>query len=124
MKAKNKAFLLHWVGLLLCIIPPVIATLEYFPLWFSQSETAISAMSAILLTLSCLPFLKKIKAYFRGSPASWSVWLVIWLITSALSNIIAGIETISFIALISNLLGEVLFRIERHYYQEKEIENG
>ena len=123
MTLRNKARLFHFFGLVLCVVPPIIATLEYFPLWFSQSETAISAMSAILLTLSCLPFLKKIKAYFRGSPASWSVWLVIWLITSALSNIIAGIETISFIALISNLLGEVLFRIE-HYYREKEINNG
>ncbi len=114
MKTSHKVFILHVFGLLLCVVPPVIATLEYFPLWFSRSETAVSAISAILIALCCLPFIKQIKAYFRGTPASWVVWLVIYVLVAVFNKLAQGVETVAFIGALSNLLGGCIFRIERH----------
>ena len=109
-----KYFLIHAVGLLVCVVPPIIATLEYFPLWFSQTETAVSVLSAMVIAVCCLPFFKQIKAYFNGSPASWAFFAVMWLVTMSLNKLIDGVETISFIGMLSNLAGGFIFRVEKH----------
>lgn len=114
MKLSHKIFALHILGLAVCVTPPIIATLEFFPLWFKQTETAISAFSAILILLCCLPFIKQIKAYFKGTPASWVIWLVIYVIVTVFSKLAEGIEAVSFIGVLSNLLGGCIFRIEKH----------
>lgn len=113
MKTR-KIFALHVLGLIVCVAPPIITTFEYFPLWFQRSETAISAVSAMLVMLCCLPFIKQIKAYFKGTPDSWAVWLVIYVLVAVFSKLADGIETVAFIGLISNLLGGCIFRIEKH----------
>ena len=114
MKPTLKAFILRVIGLAVCILPPVITTLEYFPLWFSETETAISALSAMMIALCCLPFFKQIKQYFRNTPAAWVIWLVIYVLVAVFSKLADGIETVAFIGLISNLLGGCIFRIEKH----------
>lgn len=114
MKLSHKIFTLHLLGLIVCVLPPVITTLEYFPLWFKQTETAVSAFSAILILLCCLPFIKQIKAYFKGTPASWVIWLVIYVLVAVFSNLAKGVETVAFIGLLSNLIGGAIFRIEKH----------
>lgn len=119
----HKIFALHIFGLLLCVIPPVIATLEYFPLWFSCSETAISAISAMLIALCCLPFVKQIKAYFKGTPASWVIWLVIYILVAVFNKLAHGVETVAFIGTLSNLLGGCIFRIEKHLKRKEGVEN-
>ena len=115
---RSKLSLLHIAGLLICVVPPVIATLEYFPLWFSQSETTVSALSAIMLTLCCIPFFKQIKAYLRGTPAAWVIFGIIFLLFSIFNSIADGIENIALVGLISNLCGGALFRIEKHLRRE------
>ena len=118
MKPILKAFVLRIIGLAVCIIPPVITTLQYFPLWFSETETAVSALSAMLLTLCCLPFLKQIKAYFKNTPSSWGIFLAIWIISMSLNKLMDGIETIAFIGTLSNLVGGCIFRIEKHMWNK------
>lgn len=113
---------LRIVGLLICALPPIIATLEHFPLWFSHSETAVSALSAILLTICSIPFLKQIKAYLRGTPASWVLWGIIFLVFYILDNIADGIENIALVGLLSNVCGGALFRIDKHL--RRDAENG
>lgn len=114
MRRSHKIFALHVLGLAVCVVPPIIATLEHFPLWFQRSETAISAVSAMLVTLCCIPFMKQIKAYFKGTPASWAIWLVIYVLIAVFSKLAEGIETVAFIGLTSNLIGGFIFRIEKH----------
>lgn len=114
MKMSHKIFALHVLGLIVCVLPPVIATLEYFPLWFKQTETAFSAFSAILIAICCLPFVKQIKAYFKGTPASWVMWLGIYLLVALFSKLAEGVETVAFIGTMSNLCGGFIFRVEKH----------
>ena len=108
----------------MCVAPPIITTLEYFPLWFKQTETAVSAFSAILILLCCLPFIKQIKAYFKGTPASWVIWLVLYVIVTVFSKLAAGVETVAFIGLISNLLGGGIFRVEKHLKRKEGVKDN
>ena len=124
MKTSHKLFALHLLGLFVCIAPPIITTFEYFPLWFQRPDTAISAISAILALLCCIPFMKQIKAYFKGTPASWSVWLVIYVLVAAFNKLADGVETVAFIGLLSNLLGGCIFRIEKHLKNKEGVNNG
>lgn len=124
MKTSHKIFALHALGLIVCVLPPVIATLEYFPLWFQRSETAFSAFSAILIAICCLPFIKQIKAYFKGTPASWVIWLVIYLVVALFSKLAEGVETVAFIGTISNLCGGCIFRIEKHLKQKQGVKDN
>lgn len=124
MKRSHKAFALRAFGLLVCIVPPVIATLEHFPLWFSQTETAVSALSAIMITMCCIPFFKQIRAYFKGTPAEWVIWLVIYVLVAVFNKLADGIETIAFIGFISNLAGGAIFRIEKHIKAKEGVNNG
>lgn len=124
MRPTLKAFTLRIVGLAVCIIPPVVTTLEYFPLWFSQTETAVSALSAILIALCCLPFFKQIKAYFRNTPASWVVWLVIYILVAVFNKLADGMETVAFIGVLSNLAGGGIFHIEKRIKAREGVMNG
>ena len=123
MKMSHKAFMLHVLGLLLCVVPPIITTLEYFPLWFSHTETAISALSAMLIALCCLPFIKQIKAYFKGTPASWAVWLVIYVLVAVFNKLADGIETVAFMGVLSNLAGGFIFRLEKRIKAREGVSN-
>ena len=124
MKTSHKAFALRVFGLIVCVAPPVIATLEYFPLWFSQTETAVSALSAMMITLCCIPFFKQIRAYFKGTPAAWVIWLVIYVLVAVFNKLADGIETVAFIGVIANLTGGAIFRIEKHIKAKEGVNNG
>jgi hypothetical protein len=113
MTKQSKALVVHWLGMLICIVPPIIAVLEYFPLWLSDSESTLSVFSVVLLVLCCLPFWKQIKAYFKGTPAAWVIWLIITVIFKALAEISGDIGNVAFIALLSNLVGGLIFRLEK-----------
>lgn len=124
MKPTLKAFILRVIGLGVCILPPVITTLEYFPLWFSETETAISALSAMMIALCCLPFFKQIKQYFRNTPAAWVIWLVIYILVTVFNKLADGIETVAFIGVLSNLAGGCIFRVEKRIKAREGISNG
>lgn len=123
MKMSHKISALHKLGLIVCVVPPIITTLEHFPLWFQRSDTAISAISAIFLLLCCIPFMKQIKAYFKGTPASWAVWLAIYVPVAVFNKLADGVEAVAFIGVLSNLLGGCIFRIEKHL-KHKEHKEG
>ena len=123
MKTTHKAFALRVFGLIVCVAPPVIATLEYFPLWFSQTETAVSVLSAMMIALCCIPFFKQIRAYFKGTPAAWAFFLALWVTSMSLNKLMDGIETIAFYGMISNLAGGAIFKIEKHIKAKEGVNN-
>ena len=118
MSKRSKVFIVHWLGMLICVVPPIIAVLEYFPLWLSDGESTVSVFSTIFLVLCCLPFWKQIKAYFKGTPAAWVIWLIITVVFKSLAVISGDIGNVAFIALLSNLIGGVVFRLEKRIKKE------
>ena len=103
---------LHVCGLCLCILPPALATLEQFPIWFSSGRTALSAIAVLLLLLSAVPLIRLVRTHLR-SPSAWMLWLVLWAALAAFRPILAAIESIALIAFPTSLLGALCFRLSR-----------
>lgn len=99
---------LRVAGLLLSVLPPAIATLEYFPLWLSEGKTAISAIALLLLLLSALPLLRILKKHLR-TPSPPLLWFILWVLLRAFLPIAAAIERIALISFPTSLLGALFF---------------
>ena len=106
-------YLLHILGFSLCILPPLLATLNYFPLWIERGgQHALAGGTALLLALCMLPLYKYIGRILR-SAASYTVWLIIFVIFFSLSRIAEEMTVISFMGFVGNILGAVCFRIAK-----------
>ena len=118
MKAltKKRSFVnlcLLIVGFILCVAPPTVCALSYFPLWKASGYTScIAGGAAILLTVCFIPLYKLISHAVK-SYSSYIMWLILFLIFFALSKIADQMTVISLVGFAGNLLGEVCFRIAR-----------
>ena len=111
--SKPKRPLLGFLGLLLCVIPPVACTLAYFPLWREAgAEKLLSGGVVLLLVLSAMPLFRLIRQRLR-TVAVWGIWLLLFLLFFALSRIADEMTVIAFTGFISNLLGASLIRLSR-----------
>ena len=108
--------ILHTLGFSLCTLPPIICTLLYFPLW-KESTKALSGGVLLLVLISVIPIYKLIKKHFE-SPASYTVWLLLFIIFFALSRIAMEMTVISFVGFVGNLVGAFLFRLARRKKRE------
>ncbi len=113
MTPKTKSRLLYFSGLLISVLPVLLATLSYFPLWCKRGgEYALSGITLILLIIAALPLLRTIRARLR-SPSAYTVWLIIFLLFYALSKIADEVVVIAFVGFISNLIGAFIFSLSR-----------
>lgn len=102
---------LHILGFLLCILPPVICTASYFPIW-TEGGQAVSGGVLLLLLIAAYPLYKFIRQSLR-SPAAYTVWLILFILFSLLSRIAAQMTVISFVGFIGNALGAVCFHFAK-----------
>ena len=110
MKNATKGRILKGTALTVDVASPLIATLCQFPVWVDKSASAtISGVFLVFAFLSCLPFLKQIKAWLK-SPSVPILWIVFLVLFTALRSIIDQMWLICFIGAISNLLGSILYK--------------
>ena len=106
---------LHILGFLLCIVPPAVCTLNYFPLWREVGyESCIAGGTALILALCIIPIYKLIRKGL-DSFSSYMVWLFLFLLFFGMSRIAEQMTVISFVGFIGNLLGAVCFHFARRY---------
>ena len=106
---------LHILGFLLCIVPPAVCTLNYFPLWREVGyESCIAGGTALILALCIIPIYKLIRKGL-DSFSSYMVWLLLFLLFFGMSRIAEQMTVISFVGFIGNLLGAVCFHFARRY---------
>lgn len=106
-----KGRLLKALALIFDIVPPFVATLAQFPVWVETSaEATVSGLFIVLAFISCIPLLKHIKAFIK-SPSIPILWLIIFILLSALNNIIDQMIVVCFVGLISNTIGTVIYKI-------------
>ena len=106
------SFGLHIIGILLCVLPPAVCTLLYFPLWKESSEKTLAGGVVILLILSAYPLFKLMKKLL-ASPASVTVWLIIFVAFLLLAKIADEVTVISFWGLIGNAAGSLCFYLRK-----------
>lgn len=101
------------LGILFSVVPAVVCTLCYFPLWIERGATeTVSGLCAFLLILSALPLFRFLKGRI-ASPSLPLVWGVLFVLVRCLSAIIAQVTVICFVGFLSNLLGACFFRLAR-----------
>lgn len=119
MSRKQIGVILFAIGLLFCIVPPVLATLEYFPLFKEQPAKGVSALSVVFLFIAVVPLWKYIKRALK-SPSAWMIWLVIWLFSLCFEPIVTQMKVIGFVSLAGSVVGAIFFRLARKYLPKKE----
>ena len=88
-----------------------MATVSYFPIWQERGSGAVlSGFTLALLLISAVPIFKAIKRIL-SSLASYTVWLIIFLLFMLLSAIADEVTVISLIGFISNVIGAILFKL-------------
>ena len=102
---------LHIVGILLCVVPPAVCTLLYFPFWKNAGFTHCIAGGGALILVICLLPLYKLIIKATKSASSYLLWLIMFLLFVGLSKIGEQMTVISFVGFISNLLGAVCFKL-------------
>ena len=114
--------LLHLIGLALCIAPPALATVLYFPIWCETGDGKVVAGGGVLLTvIFALPIFKWLSRILkRATP--YVFWTVLFVIFLGLSKIADEMTVISFAGCIGNLLGAVCFALEKRRILNEEGE--
>ena len=115
--AKNKRgfvnLILQIIGFSLCILPPTLCTLTYFPLWREAGDGKIlSGGVLLLLLLSAYPVIRALKIRLK-SPSLPIIWLAIFLGFFILSRIAREVTIIAFYGFVGNLLGAICFNIAK-----------
>lgn len=111
MSNTLKRRLLKGTALTVDVLPPFIATIAQFPIWIEKSADAtLSGVFIVLAFLSCIPFLKQIKAFIK-SPSVPILWLVMFVFLTALSNIISQMIVVCFVGAISNAVGAIIYKL-------------
>ena len=112
---------LHILGFSLCVLPPAICTLSYFPLWKEVGyESCIAGGVALLLILCALPIYKLIKRVLT-SYSSYFVWLMLFLLFFGLSKIADQMTVISLVGFIGNLLGAICFMLAKRVHKRSKL---
>ncbi len=103
--------ILHIIGFSFCVMPPIACTLSYFPLW-NESAKALSGGVLLLFLTAAFPLFKMLREHFK-SPASYTVWLCLFLLFFALSKIADEMTVISFVGFLGNAVGAVILHIAK-----------
>ena len=105
--------ILRTLGLACCILPPALATIFYFPIWREAGGGRVIAGGGVLLAvIFALPLFKWLnRILHRATP--YVFWGVLFIIFFALSRIAHEMAVISFMGALGNLIGAILFMVER-----------
>lgn len=90
---------------------PMAATLTQFPLWIERSAGAtVSGLVILFAIMSAVPLMRYYKRILK-SPSAPLMWGILFGILSALHVIIEEMLVISFVGLVSNVIGWGLFKL-------------
>ena len=122
MKNKTKGNIIKGAALALDVGAPLAATLSQFPVWINKSaEATVSGLCLVFIVLSCLPFLKQIKEYFK-SPSSWVVFTVLFVMFLLIRNIIDQMLVVTFVGMSANIVGAGIYTIGRQIGEKEDKE--
>lgn len=89
---------------------PLIATLTQFPIWIERSAgSTVSGLFVLFALLSAVPLVKYYKRLLR-SPSAPLMWGLMLAFLYALRTIVDEMIVISFVGLVANAVGWVMFK--------------
>lgn len=117
----TRYLLLRALGILLSVVPPMVCTLLYFPVFRAAGGEELICGGAVLLLIICaLPAFRYLKEHLR-SPSVPLLWGACFLLFFALSKIAEEMIVISFVGWISNLAAAVAFRLSDRWKVKPDV---
>ena len=115
MSNRVKYELLDFFARLCAVLPPLIATLYFFPEWIEKSPGATFSGTTLVVILVCMiPFWRKLLGLAKNftSTAMPVFWLVVFAVFMVLKDIVDKFIYISLFGLIGSLIsmGICVFR--------------
>lgn len=111
MTSRTKGNILKMLAITVDVSVPLAATLAQFPVWVEKSsEATVSGLFLIFAFISCWPFIKQIKTYFR-TPSVWVVWAVLLVLFACLRNIIDQMVAVCFFGAVANIIGAGIYKL-------------
>lgn len=105
--SKGTAFKI--LGVIACVIPPLLATFLQFPIWIHRgTEATMSGTFVVLAFLSVLPLIKYVKSLIKA-PAIPLCWWILFALFLVLRSIIDEMIIVFLVGGISNMIGVGLF---------------
>lgn len=113
MRRNGRQRALFLLGLLLSTLPPIVATVLYFPIWKARGSVyVISGAALIILLISLIPLWRVIKKAL-ASPSAYVIWLLTFILFFSLSKIADEVTVIAFWGFIGNGVGALLFNFSK-----------
>lgn len=121
MTDTGKVFLLRTIGLIFFILPPVVATLNYFPLISGEPKKQLSFAGVFLILIACIPLWKFVKRLLK-SPSALKIWIVLFLLFFVGEAISHEIKCIALVGIVGSLIGDGFFLWAKHVTKKKMLE--
>ena len=117
---KRKSLIFGIIGLIFSTLPPLFATLSFFPIWKERGpEAMLSGLSLCLILISAVPIIRAVKRAV-SAPSAPLLWFFLFVLFFLLSRIADDITVIAFVGFISNLIGALFFSISRKYGDKRD----
>lgn len=119
-----KAKLIKGGAVALDVVAPLIATCTQFPVWVERSaEATVSGLFLMFAILCSIPLFKSLRGLLK-SPSAPLIWGAVLAILLSLRTIVDEMIVISFVGLISNVIGWGLYKVADGIEAKKKTKEG
>ncbi|MBO7310579.1 MAG: hypothetical protein J6U86_04225 [Clostridia bacterium] len=126
MSNKLKYELLDIFARFCAVLPPLVATLYFFPEWIEKSPGATFSGTTLVIALICMiPFWKKLFDFAKNftSTAMPVFWLVVFAVFMILKEIVDKFIYISLLGLLGSLISMGVCFWRNKYDTNKKMNN-
>lgn len=110
---ETKGKIIDWSATVLEVGVPLVVTATQFPIWVDRSpEATISGTFILFAFLACIPFISRIKDFFK-SPSAPIMWFLILMASIVVRNVADEVVVIAFFGTISNFVGSGLHKLAK-----------
>lgn len=122
MSKGVKKILLDLTGLLFCLVPPIIVTFGYFPLWKNSVGlwASLGGGVAVAFIIVAVVLSKYIKTKLK-TPSPVIMFLLFYGFFTLMQKVSEGLAVISFWGFVGSAVGAVFFWWSKRY-EERRIE--
>ena len=122
MSKGAKKILLELTGLLCCLVPPILVTFSYFPLWKESVGlgATLGGGVAVVFIIAFVVLSKYIKVKIN-TPSPVLIFLMCYGFFYLMQKVSAGMTVITFWGFVGSAVGAVFFWWSKRY-EERRIE--
>ena len=131
MSNRSKGRIIFFFGILVCIVPSVLAVNSYFSIWKKlnpsvlASGTLMSAFSLALIACVAIPPLARYAEHKLSgkSPSAWLGFTIAAVILFCVQAVIDALVVIFLVAATSNFIGAIIFKVADHIKEKPDIDD-